>query len=918
MPMTVMAGLPGSDARARLDDVLSEAVAGQKSAMLVLPSAAHATRARAELASFAPVGLRAVGIARLVEVEWSLQGDGRHIVEPLHRNVLLSRALAFAGVVEDPGPGATALLGTLAARACGQGSVRTERVRSGLPERLARSLDAYLESLGEEGLVEAAEATRLLAECSPPADLVVFDTLTAYSSEQLAMLRGWSRAGCEVIVRLPWRAGCAATQPLDALVAELEAGGATIVGSADHELPLPPELARVVSGLFSGGIPASAEGRVVLGVAQGDEAEARLIAGRVSELLAAGTSADRIAVAFADPARHTGWLARAFDDAGVDAVWDVRTPVPETPLGRAMLRLWSLASGPMRREDYSALLRSPFSGVAAARADHADMRWRAHRTEGRALFGLVGTIDRVVSESADLAAVHITADAAKKWKELADRLMAHAYGSDAPTPGMDGALDAAVHRAFCQALSAACAMGEARVSAREMWAAFAASTVSPASASAGGGVLVTSTRALAMGEFDDVIVGGLTASETPRRGSDDRLEGEAVRQVMRVFGLSHDPEEQVRAERLAFYLALSSARSSLTLVRRDSDDEGRALRASVFWDEFLDLYRVPGSELDACAGLPETIIRPADRAQAPGGGRCAARGLLEDEESLALLSGIDAVGPGEVERYAACPYRWFVERRLRPKTPDATVDVLTAGSVAHEALAEFYRRWPDVSGSRRVGPADADRATTLMRSVASEALDRAPSPTTLEEEWLLASVEPSVTALVARDAHFLPGYEPIALEWSFGLGEGDAPIDIGGVKIKGRADRVDLGPDGLVVIDYKRSHASSLSQIRDGGLVQLQLYALAASLRLGHPVAGGLYRSLARADDRGFVATGVPGAFKAADVVGASEIADLLEAAAQTAREAFAGIRAGHIEPSPARERCGYCVALPFCPQGVR
>lgn len=918
MPLTVIAGLPGSDAPGRLSGRLGAAALEGRRVLFVVPSSAHAARARARFGALAPVGLRAISLSRLVEVEWRLQGDGRHIVEPIHRDVLLARALMAEGVADRPGPGAIGLLGTLVARSCAQDRMSDNgSARDGLAGRVAGALESYLATLRDESLVETSEATRLLAGCAPPADTIGLDAFTALSPDRLALVRGWSRSGCEVVISLPWRAGCAATQPLDALVEQLSSADGEIIKASDPAGAAPLELLRIAVGLFSTATPAPSEGRVTLGVARGDEAEARLIADRVAGLLSAGVPADRIAVAFADPVRHAGWLARAFDDTGIEAIWDVQVPVPETPLGRSMLRMWSLASGPMRREDFSALLRSPFSGVDPGRADRTDASWRSRRVQGRALLDLAGRAGWLVSLCGSLADKPISSGNAKNWKYIADALMANAYGHDAPTPGMDGALDAAVHRAFCQSLTGALSVGGFEIMPRDMWAAFASASVSPASRPVGEGVLITSIRRLGLREFDSVIIGGLTAGETPQRGSDDRLEGEAVRHVMRRLGLTHDPEEHLRGERLAFYLGTTAARSSLMLVRCESDDEGRTLRASVFWDEFLDLYRIPGSDAEACSGLPPQTSRGQESSPVSAGDRCAPRGLLEDERSLALLAGIDAVSPGEVERYAACPYRWFVERRLRARAPDVTVDILTAGLVAHDALAEFYRRWLAVSERRRVTPGDVNEARAQIRAITAEAVCAAPAPTTLEEEWLLASVEPTLVSLVSRDARFLPGYEPRELEWSFGL-HGDEPVDLGGVRIKGRADRIDVGPLGLVVIDYKRSHASSLSQIRKGGLVQLQLYALAASQRLDLPVAGGLYRSLAAADDRGFVVSGVPGEFKAADVIDGSEVKELLDDAVRTARDALAGMRAGRIDPSPSREHCAFCSALPFCPQGVR
>jgi RecB family exonuclease len=479
---------------------------------------------------------------------------------------------------------------------------------------------------------------------------------------------------------------------------------------------------------------------------------------------------------------------------------------------------------------------------------------------------------------------------------------------------MDGALDAAVHRAFCDAVAAA-ADGHG-IAPADLWASFQSCTVSPAARGSQGPVTVTSFEGMRGRTFDAVVIGGLTAGETPRQGSDDRLEGDAVRGALHSLGIEVDADAHARSERLSFYLAATAATRSLTLVRRETDDDGRPLRPSVFWEESLDLYRRP-----ACG--EQDVATPALRVREAGdeAGRAAVRrirrGVLEDRAVLASLEDIRAVSPGEVELYAGCPYRWFVQRRLRPAGPDVEVDAVATGLAEHKALASFYRDWTADGSRARVTPELLDEALKSARAAVGLALSDVPAPTNLDEDWLLRTVEPAVQGLVLRDATFLPEYSPRHFEWSFGIAEGDEPIDLGGVAIKGRADRIDVGPEGLVVIDYKRSKASSRSEIEREGMVQLQLYALAASRRLGLPVAGGLYRSLSVPSDRGFVLDSVAGAFVGTDVTDSQGIEGLVERAVGTARAAFEGMRSGIIAPEPDARRCKYCHALSFCPEGV-
>jgi RecB family exonuclease len=826
---------------------------------------------------------------------------------------LAARALVEAGVSVDPGRGAVSLLGMMAVR-----HASTERPigrATGLPRRLVAALTSYEALLERFGLIESAEAARVLSLGVAPADAVGVIGFSGLIPAQEALLCGWAATGADVLVEIPWSDGTAGTKPSEPLIRRLAAAGARVVdlgGPADDR---PAELRRIATQLFSGPAPQAGEGRVRLGIARGDEGEARLIATYLSDLLVAGAQADTVAVAFADPGCHSGWLRTALTDAGVSADWDVMRPVAETPFGRALLRLWAFCRRGMDREDLGAFLRSPFSGAGMDRVDAADIAWRhAGLLSGPGLLPRAGEARYCIDQCRVLASQRIGPESGKNWKSLADRLLSNAYPGTAPVISKDGVLDAAVHRSFCGSVEAAVALGERVLDADELMSAFADCSVTEGGARSVGSILVTSVDRLYRETLDHVIIGGLTSAEFPRRGAEDRMEGDAVRTALSALGIMVDADERTGAERLAFYLAVSSPRRSLALVRRESDDEGRALSESVFWDEFLDLYRAPGGRLADASGLPVDVPSSAgaDRRE----GRCRERGIVADERVLAELADIRAVSPGAVESYNACPYRWFVERGLRPSTPDRALDRMAAGRTAHEALADFYRR--RMGTGARVTPSNVSEALVQARECLDRAIAEAPRPSGLEEQRLLSDVASAVERLVARDVSFLPDFVPAYVEWAFGLQEGDEPVDLGGVLVKGRADRIDIGPEGLVVIDYKRSRVSSLADIARDGLVQLQLYAAAASRRLGLPVAGGLYRSLGTGDDRGFVLSGVSGTFKARDVLDREGVGAVIEQAVGAAREAVEGMRAGRIAPSPAKERCAYCVAAPFCPEAVR
>jgi RecB family exonuclease len=414
--------------------------------------------------------------------------------------------------------------------------------------------------------------------------------------------------------------------------------------------------------------------------------------------------------------------------------------------------------------------------------------------------------------------------------------------------------------------------------------------------------------------FDVVVLGGMNASEFPRPGVGDVLEGAAVQDAMRALGVVHDQAEEAARERLLFLLATTRPRRSLTLLRQETDEEGEALRSSVFWDELLDVYRDPTDPEDGRGPVPERLLceRLAHDATRSAGVRVS-RGVLSDPLVTSdLAANLGTVTASDIEAYLECPYAWFVGRVLRPGGGAVDVDLRLRGHVAHDALARFHRGLAEATGRKRVTPEGLECALEVARRAVARALEAAPRARSLEERRLLGSIERAVLGLVKRDATFLPSYEPAELEWAFGR-HGDG-IDLGGFLLAGRVDRIDTGPEGLMIIDYKSSTATPVARFPKEGKIQLQLYAVAASRVFGLPVSGALYRSLATPSDRGFALPGVvsPGIVRT-DRRSAAEIDELLGAAVETARAVVEAMRAGEIAPRPEELRCTRCGFAGFC-----
>jgi len=214
----------------------------------------------------------------------------------------------------------------------------------------------------------------------------------------------------------------------------------------------------------------------------------------------------------------------------------------------------------------------------------------------------------------------------------------------------------------------------------------------------------------------------------------------------------------------------------------------------------------------------------------------------------------------ELERYAYCPFRYFLEHLLRVEPLEdiaLEVDFAQRGQMAHSLLAAFHRRVNEARGQPEtpVVLAEADYAR-IMAEAAAETLS-APGRDSLADalreidrrklmEWLASY----------RDQHAKYDEQwpdcdrpprPELFEVSFGrkLREGDRPPSTveplaltshdETVRLSGRIDRIDLGQAGgqtiFNILDYKTGGGTrfSVEACQRGSALQLPVYALAAS-----------------------------------------------------------------------------------------
>jgi probable DNA repair protein len=271
--------------------------------------------------------------------------------------------------------------------------------------------------------------------------------------------------------------------------------------------------------------------------------------------------------------------------------------------------------------------------------------------------------------------------------------------------------------------------------------------------------------------------------------------------------LAGTPQAEARISRITRRLLQSGPQISLSLARR-TDDE-REQRWSPFFAEFTI------ADEDENVELP---LRMTDRFEQ------ATLNALPDSTAPALLSSEAARGGTSLlQEQSNCPFRAFAIRRLLAKEAEGPNEALAPtdrGKVVDRALQFIWEELKDSDGLQR-----PDRAAIVATAVdAAMALELPPTndPWTvrfrgLERERTIEVLTEWLTLESRRKPFHVVGHQ-LQVE-----------VNIGGLKLKGRLDRLDEIDDAHVVIDYKTGGSNTVSawQVPRPRMPQLPFYALA-------------------------------------------------------------------------------------------
>lgn len=184
-----------------------------------------------------------------------------------------------------------------------------------------------------------------------------------------------------------------------------------------------------------------------------------------------------------------------------------------------------------------------------------------------------------------------------------------------------------------------------------------------------------------------------------------------------------------------------------------------------------------------------------------------------------------------LEQLAGCPFAFFASNVLALEPiPRALqgIDPLERGRLVHSALRRFILALMESPPGD--WPKSSDGAKALLSECMDSELQKGGSAEELlwqvERDRLLGdSGSPGVLGqwLELERCRTQEGWRPLAAEAAF------SALDVAGLSLKGRVDRVDAGPGGAMAVwDYKTGAIPSASKVLEKGLgLQLPAYLIA-------------------------------------------------------------------------------------------
>ena len=703
------------------------------------------------------------------------------------------------------------------------------------------------------------------------------------------------------------------------------------------------------------GAPPASSASAVEGVrfllASGQRNEAELAAEHITGLIRGGFPAGRIAVVVRHVRTWSALLGQVFESCGIPYRLDCGPQFRATGLGHAFLRAVEGRSGD-DAEALLAFLHTPYSGLDLGMAAQIETRYRRAFARGAAALmaglgeeppPLLRVLSRAVEQGDDGPRVHVGGLAALARGMLAAGLRRSTVTS------RETEEDLRAYSSLARAIEALEEIFEDHpepgwLPAGEVLPALNSLILPSGPVEGQDAVQVLSPHRARALRFDALFMLGLVEGEFPGRRSFPSLLTESQREHLdRVAGGDVLPPE-ADLETALFANSISRPWQVLFLSARDADDGGGQAAPSRFWlrckalllpgRDALDVdhRRTLADQVFPAAAAP--TLRQFRRSQISRSrvissrhGHTAksmgpegwARGMpvLVSPSVLEDLAARSSFSASELEGYLGCPFAWFLQRVVGVESMDSALDGRVLGTLLHAVLSATYRRLRQ-AGLLPLRPESLTTATKTAFSSVERLVADSECPGTAAEKRLAGRrLRTMLEDFLRTESESGSSFATLETELWVGGREG---VDIGGIALRGRVDRVDADRDGreLFVVDYKSGGVPPQNSLGTAKGLQLPLYLMAlAAERPGAHVVGGAYVSLSEGKRSGVMVEdagdGLGAMSRGLRTLDEEGRAQLFQTTLQNALAAADGIRNGRIAPERGRDCPTWCEFGPAC-----
>ncbi len=651
-----------------------------------------------------------------------------------------------------------------------------------------------------------------------------------------------------------------------------------------------------------------AELPAALGFASADD-EARWVLARVQRLLAEGTPASEMLIVAGDPAAAGPRLDAVAWELGVPLRVDRPAPLSTTAVGGLVALMGEVVA---RGAPYEATLRLFRHRLVGGLDDEAWTRARATRPVGPDAWSGI-----------DPRAAELAWPERATRAELGARFQRTLSALGLPREGLAPPAAATVGlvlRGVQEACRPAADVVSRRAFLDDVDDLLTLLTVRPppsVPAPRGRAVEVVAPRAAAGARVRHLFVLGLNEGVLPADLRDDPVLDFADRQRAQEAGLElPGAAQRAQAEVGAFAAALRAA-DGQALLGVPERGGGGALLPSPFLAR-LGVRpspappRAPASREEARRAWLQSEGPPAGDADVWSSARRAWSIELSREGAGApdAYDGVTGRFLDARERtfsatslvdLGQCPFRWFGRYRLQLRDVEEADELVTPvlrGRLWHAALELAVARAAASDAPLR----DAVLAALDDAFAEAEALAGVPDPDGPAWRRVRGGELRALQRLVRSDAFVRHGFVPVEVERAF-------EATWRGLRVRGVVDRVDEGPGGVELIDYKSGSSAPKGAQRASGRgwidVQLPLYLEAAAPELGRSGAPATARYLS-----------VRAAATLRTVKPGEGDAELDELAGRVRRHLAEGDY--RLTPDARREVCRTCELGPVCRVGPR